>query len=136
MTASLTKRAVQRSKRPCIRRTRNNLARWSSELPAFNKERKKRHLPVLTLDEYIDYLHGVNPKKAAKRDVYRPSKTINDERMEKEKKYPSVTTFKGDCTKPDTSHKAEIAGKYTVAIPYNKGGYAVIPNDDIEHIGK
>ena len=25
---------------------------------------------------------------------------------------------------------------FTVSIPYNKGAYQVIPNDDIEHIGR
>ena len=36
----------------------------------------------------------------------------------------------------DTSYRQEISKKYTVSIPYNKGNYQVIPNEDIKHIGK
>lgn len=36
----------------------------------------------------------------------------------------------------DTSYKKEISKQYTVSIAYNKGAYQVIPNSDIEHIGK
>jgi len=33
-------------------------------------------------------------------------------------------------------YKKEISSKYTVSIPYNKGTYQVISENDIEHIGK
>ena len=36
----------------------------------------------------------------------------------------------------DTSYRQEVSKKYTVAIAFNKGAYQVIPNEDIEHIGK
>ena len=36
----------------------------------------------------------------------------------------------------DTSYKKEMSKQYTVSIAYNKGAYQVIPNSDIEHIGK
>ena len=36
----------------------------------------------------------------------------------------------------DNSYKKEISKQYTVAIAYNKGAYQVIPNSDVEHIGK
>lgn len=36
----------------------------------------------------------------------------------------------------DTSYRQEVSKKYTVSIPYNKGAYQVVPNDDIKNIGK
>ena len=41
----------------------------------------------------------------------------------------------------DTGHncskvEAQKAEGYTVAIPYNKGGYSVIPQSEVKHIGK
>ena len=36
----------------------------------------------------------------------------------------------------DDSYKKEVSKNYTVAIAFNKGAYQVIPNQDIEHIGK
>jgi len=36
----------------------------------------------------------------------------------------------------DAQFKKDISSNYTISIPYNKGTYQVIPNDDIEHIGK
>lgn len=32
--------------------------------------------------------------------------------------------------------KQEVSKQYSVAIPYNKGGYQVIPRSDVKHIGK
>ena len=52
-------------------------------------------------------------------------------------KYPS---WQGDklspCVLEDDSYKDEAKRKYTVAIPYNKGSYQVVPAEDLEHIGK
>jgi hypothetical protein len=36
----------------------------------------------------------------------------------------------------DTSYREEVSKKYTVSIPYNKGAYQVVPNDEIKNIGK
>lgn len=36
----------------------------------------------------------------------------------------------------DTSYRQEVSSKYTVAPAYNKGAYQVIPQDDIENIGR
>tara|TARA_B100001094_G_scaffold73603_1_gene69948 strand:+ start:8663 stop:8962 length:300 start_codon:yes stop_codon:yes gene_type:complete len=33
-------------------------------------------------------------------------------------------------------YRKEISSKYTVSIPYNKGTYQVISNEDVKHIGK
>lgn len=36
----------------------------------------------------------------------------------------------------DTSYRQEVSKKYTVSIPYNKGAYQVVPNDEVKNIGK
>lgn len=36
----------------------------------------------------------------------------------------------------DISYREEVSKKYTVSIPYNKGAYQVVPNDEIKNIGK
>lgn len=36
----------------------------------------------------------------------------------------------------DDSYKREVSKNYTVSIAYNKGGYMVVPNSDLTHIGK
>ena len=50
-------------------------------------------------------------------------------------KYPSLKTT---ISQPyeDTSYKQEISRQYTVAVPYNKGAYQVIPKGDVKWIGK
>ena len=49
--------------------------------------------------------------------------------------YPSAkpTEYK---TPEDTSYKKEISKQYTVSIAYNKGGYQVIPRNEVKDIGK
>ena len=63
---------------------------------------------------------------------YIPKATVNDERIEQLKQYKSVTSGAGVCSRTDRI----TSTKHTVAIPYNKGGMQVIPESDIEWIGK
>ena len=51
-------------------------------------------------------------------------------------KYPSYTGPSTYTPLPDNSYKAKESQNFTVAIGYNKGGYQVIPKDEIKHIGK
>ena len=51
-------------------------------------------------------------------------------------KYPSYTGPSTYTPLPDESYKKEASKNFTVAIGYNKGGYQVIPNSEIKHIGK
>ena len=54
----------------------------------------------------------------------------------RDKVYPSAPLTKPRAPKVDNSYKKELSKNYTVAIAFNKGAYQVIPNQDIEHIGK
>lgn len=47
--------------------TKGNLQRWSQEMQQYNKRARQMGDQQLTLDEYIDYVHGKGlPKKRAK----------------------------------------------------------------------
>ena len=48
---------------------------------------------------------------------------------------PSLMTSK-PMVYEDNSYKQEVSKKYTVAVAYNKGGYQVIPSDQVKYIGK
>lgn len=75
-------------------------------------------------------IHG--KMDVANRDRY---KDIADEDKAHREKYPSLMTDKAIVCE-DTSYKQEISKNYTVAVAYNKGGYQVIPNDQVKYIGK
>jgi len=96
----------------------------------FNKDRKINGERPYTLDEYIDCIHGIVIKEPRRFVPLKTTRTLADERIAANKKINSITTFTGNCCLPDDSYKDEARRKYTVAIPYNKGGYTVIPNDD------
>ena len=51
-------------------------------------------------------------------------------------KYPSMVSTGYTPTKYDDSYKQEASKNFTVAIGYNKGGYQVIPKNEIKDIGK
>lgn len=72
--------------------------------------------------------------------VYTPTQRELDAhqaRLNFNKKYPSyVPDRKTDITRHDDSWKLEESKKFTVAPAYNKGAYQVIPQSDLEHIGK
>jgi len=75
-------------------------------------------------------IHG--KMDVANRDRY---KEIADEDKAHREKYPSLMTNK-PMVYEDNSYKQEVSKKYTVAVAYNKGGYQVIPSDQVKYIGK
>jgi len=48
----------------------------------------------------------------------------------------SLNSSLHNCAKPETGYQQEVSSKYTVAIPYNKGAYQVIPVDGVKDIGR
>ena len=58
------------------------------------------------------------------------------EAEEHREKYPSLVSTGYTPTKYDDSYKKEASKNFTVAIGYNKGGYQVIPKNEIKDIGK
>ena len=54
----------------------------------------------------------------------------------RDKEYKSAPFKPYEPFNKDDSYRKEVSKNYTVAIAFNKGAYQVIPNQDIEHIGK
>ena len=78
----------------------------------------------------------VSPHKQGNLKISLSEKQRMESIREFDEKYPS---YKGPSTYnpiPDDSYKQEASKNFTVAIGYNKGGYQVIPNNEIKHIGK
>tara|TARA_Y100001937_G_C7104156_1_gene324049 strand:+ start:258 stop:569 length:312 start_codon:yes stop_codon:yes gene_type:complete len=67
---------------------------------------------------------------------FKPNPRLEEIKAHQEK-YPSLPMGSSKPTQAeDNSYKQEISKQYTVAIPYNKGAYQVVPNEDIKNIGK
>jgi len=65
--------------------------------------------------------------------VVKPSRYVRGEQPE----YKSAPlTPPSSNVQVDDSYKREVSKNYTVSIAYNKGGYMVVPNSDLTHIGK
>lgn len=92
--------------------TKANIAKWSEELRVYNKKMKQLGCERKTLDEYIDYVHGIttkqNPLKSFK--PLEPQKHWRDEqdKLHREK-YPSLMeqqlkdgTFNSECMSKGT----------------------------------
>ena len=62
-------------------------------------------------------------------------KEIADQDRAHREKSPSLLTSKPMVIE-DTSYKQEVSKNYTIAVAYNKGGYQVIPTDQVKYIGK
>tara|TARA_R110000782_G_C14762879_1_gene408319 strand:+ start:305 stop:610 length:306 start_codon:yes stop_codon:yes gene_type:complete len=58
-------------------------------------------------------------------------------RREEQNDYKSAPlTPSSSNVQVDDSYKREVSKNYTVSIAYNKGGYMVVPNSDLTHIGR
>lgn len=104
-----------------------------ASLPAFNKLRKSIGEKPMTEGEYTKYLYGrvekIKPKPKSLNPISIPNWAIDHSSIK------SVTTDHV-ATKPNDLYKKEISRKYTISISYNKGSYAVIPQSEIQCIGR
>jgi len=109
-----------------------------------NRQCKRLGEPKLSFEQYVDYAHGIAPKRDLRRDRshYKPELSYAQQRIaEFNKKYPSskqlTATRKGDGENAEwQKEKQRISSTYTIAPAYNKGAYQVVPNNEIKHIGK
>jgi len=137
-----------RKTRKLPRMTKAKIAELELRWRKHNKTCKRNNMHGFrysTLNEYIQYCYGLQPKKdvRADRTHYRPEKSYAQKRIEEfNAKYPSVSMTKihnGDGTGLDAKwqkEKLDISSSYTVAPAYNKGAYQVVPKNEIKHIGK
>lgn len=81
--------------------TKAKLARWEEELRDYNKLMKRCGSPKLTLEQYIDKVHG---KVEIKREFvpYKREETFYDRQSrEHREKYPSVDSMNGSTAKKE-----------------------------------
>lgn len=68
--------ATTRKRKPKM--TKGNLQRWAQEMQQYNKRARQMGDQQLTLDEYIDYVHGKGlPKKPRKFEEYKGNTNVN-----------------------------------------------------------
>jgi len=73
--------------------TKANIAKWEKGLIDHNKQCKRIGDPKLTFEQYVDYCHGISPKKdlRADRSTFVVRKSVAQQQIEEfNKKYPSV----------------------------------------------
>ena len=124
--------------------TKKNIAKWEAGLIVHNRQCKRLGEPKLNFEQYVDYCHGIQPKRDLWRDRshYKPELSYAQQRIaEFNEKYPSskqmTTSNKGDGENAEwQKEKQKISATYTIAPAYNKGAYQVVPKNEIKHIGK
>jgi hypothetical protein len=86
--------------KPKPKYTKTNLKKWSGMLQVENQNRKQQGLIRLTLDQFVDYLHGIAPKPEKQVETYVAPRNT---RTADAKKYPSVTSTGAiACTKAES----------------------------------
>ncbi len=91
-----------RASRRSVKYTKAKLAQWQQDLVDVNRRNRQQGLPRLTLEQYIDQIHG--RVKSAPRQfqplVVKPDPHV--ERMrEFRERYPSLDTLQGSTALPD-----------------------------------
>jgi hypothetical protein len=125
--------------------TNANIAKWQAGLIVHNKQCKRLSEPKLNFEQYVDYCHGISPKKdiRADRSVFKVEKSIAQQQMEDYNiKYPSAPmspTGSHNCSKKETMKYTGdlITGIATMhksnAVPVMKGTNHAI---DIARMGR
>mgnify|MGYP007047421806 FL=1 len=113
--------------------TKANIAKWEKGLIDHNKQCKRMGDPKLTFEQYVDYCHGISPKKdlRADRSTFTVRKSLAQQQIEEfNKKYPSQPmspTGNHNCGKKETMKYTGdlITGIATMhksnAVPVMKG---------------
>ena len=82
--------------------TKTNIAKWEKDMVAHNRQCKRLGEPKLSFEQYVDYVHGISPKRDLRRDrsTYRPTQAYYRPQVE----YPSAP-MSASC---DTSKKEPL----------------------------
>ena len=82
--------------------TKANIAKWEKGLVDHNRQCKRLGEPKLTFEQFVDYCHGISPKRDLRRDrsTYRPTQANYRPQVE----YPSAP-MSSTC---DTSKKEPL----------------------------
>lgn len=106
-----------------IRVTKAKISQWESEHVMFNKSAKKRHMPTVTFEEFLDIIHGRVKTDSKFAPVKASSNRAHLQMINHREQYPSVDIRKssGICSKKEpqkytgtfvkglaTTHKSNI----------------------------
>lgn len=84
-----------------IKLTKSKLARWESELRDYNKLMKRCGSPKLTLEEYIDKIHGKVKTKREFKPYVREETVFDRLSREHREKYPSIDSNVGSTARKE-----------------------------------
>jgi len=90
-----------RSRKMKPKYTKANLKKWAVQLAVENKDRKRRGEERLSLDQYVDKIHGIVSTAPKDTGDYEPARSYADERIAENKKYQSLSTGVGNCSKKE-----------------------------------
>jgi hypothetical protein len=115
--------------------TKAKLARWEEELRDYNKLMKRCGSPKLTLDQYIDKIHG---KVESRREFvpYKREETLFERQSrEHREKYPSLDTVSGATPRrePQTYTGTLVKG---IATMHKSNAVPVIDQKQAEEISQ
>jgi len=111
--------------------TKKNIAKWKLGMVVKNKQLKKLGQSKMNFEQYVDYAHGIAPKRDLKRDrsVYQPPQETHRTTID----YPSVPmSTKGNTTKKDSLYytgERKLLGIATM----HKSNAVPIFEDDKQH---
>lgn len=114
-----------------------------------NKFLKRLHTSTMTLNEYIDYVHGVYKptKKRYPVRTYKPNGSVvstvstSVSKTESGGSNPSTSAkipvaLGGTKNWKEQQERLEISKQYTIVPAYNKGPYMVVAKKDLHTAGK
>lgn len=120
-----------------MKKAKTKLQIEQEKLSKFNKWLKSQGMKSITTEQYRNYLLGKGlPSKKVKFKTDMPRYEIPDRKIHKVKSKQLDNPNKNETTRRDNAERKKISSKHTVAIAYNKGGYQVLLESEIQDAGK
>jgi hypothetical protein len=120
--------------------TKANVAKWTEECRQHNKLMKRIDGSCKTLEEYIDYIHGIAPKRNPLKD-WKPMESKTSHFHEQSKKhremYPSadIKTHSGVCSKREPMQYTGTLVK-GIATMHKSNAVPVIDEEHMKDIAR
>lgn len=105
-----------------------------------NKFWKKHKLPLMSLSEYIDYVHGSwKPQQQPFQQMSLGTPTAHEPATRQTLPEPQLSnriTRGGTRNWKETQERLEVSKQYSIVPAYNKGPYMVVAKEDLKTAGK
>jgi|DEB0MinimDraft_4_1074332.scaffolds.fasta_scaffold00298_15 hypothetical protein len=115
--------------------TKAKLARWETELREYNKLMKRCGSPKLTLEQYIDKVHGKVETKREFVPMERKESLFQRQSREHREKYPSHDTMSGSTPKKEPQRYTGTLVK-GIATMHKSNAVPVIDSKQATEISK